>query len=273
MPELPEVEQVRKTLLPHIVGKLIKRVEVRLPRLIKHPAPESFADILVGQSLADIKRKGKYLTIEFNTNLKLVVHLRMTGALIVTDSDAEEPDYAKVKFELTGGKTLWFCDIRTFGSLHLIVNDDIRVSGYDKLGPEPGSNEFNSEYLQNICLKRAAAIKGIILNQEIIAGLGNIYADEALAVAGILPQRPAASLNKKEIDNLVKGINKVIKQGIENHGTTFRNYKDGDGKQGTNQNYLLVYGRKGQLCKKCGKELVGTKVAGRGTTYCPHCQR
>ena len=272
MPELPEIEQVRKTLTPHILNKLIKRVEIRLPRIIKHPSPEVFADILVGQCIRDLKRNGKYLTLEFGTNIKLIIHLRMTGSLIVTASEDEEPAYAKVKFELTGGKTLWFCDIRTFGSMHLIVNDDISIAGYDNLGPEPGTKELTVDYLQEVLKKRSAAIKGVILNQEIIAGLGNIYADEALATAGILPQRSADSLSRKEIEKLLKGVNKVIKQGIKNHGTTFRNYKDGNGNQGQNQNYLLVYGRKGQPCKKCGGELLGTKVAGRGTTYCPNCQ-
>jgi len=272
MPELPEIEQVRKTLTPHILNKIIKRVEIRLPRMIKHPSPEAFAEILVGQCIRDLKRRGKYLTFEFGTNIKLIAHLRMTGALIVTEDDAPEPEYAKIKFELTGGKTLWFCDIRTFGTLHLVINDDVRLTGFDNLGPEPGTKELNVSYLQEILKKRKASIKGIILDQEVIAGLGNIYADEALAVAGILPQRSGDSLNEKEVEKLIKAVNKVIKQGIKNHGTTFRNYKDGDGNQGRNQDYLLVYGRKGKPCKKCGTELVGTKVAGRGTTYCPECQ-
>ncbi|MEG1345341.1 MAG: bifunctional DNA-formamidopyrimidine glycosylase/DNA-(apurinic or apyrimidinic site) lyase [Acidaminococcaceae bacterium] len=273
MPELPEVEQVRKTLIPHIVGKIIKKVEVRLPRLIQHPSAETFANVLVGQCIQAVKRKGKYLTLEFQTNLKLVIHLRMTGALIATAQGAEEPAYAKVKFELTGDQTLWFCDIRTFGTLHLIINDDISIEGYDTLGPEPFSPELTPEYLQTVCQKRKAAIKGVILDQKVIAGLGNIYADEALATAGILPQKPANSLSEKELARLIKGINKVIKQGIKNHGTTFRDYKDGEGKQGSNQHYLLVYGRGGEPCKKCGRLLATTKVAGRGTTYCPHCQQ
>lgn len=273
MPELPEIEQVRKTLKPHIVNKMVKHVDIRLPRMIKHPAPENFADILVGQSVRELKRRGKYLIIEFNTNLRLVIHLRMTGALVAADSDVAEPPYAKVRFDLTGDKTLWFCDIRTFGTMHLIVNDDISLPGLEKLGPEPGSSEFSAEYLEKIVKNRTGAIKGVLLNQEAVAGLGNIYVDEALAHAGILPQKPARSLSRKELKELVASVNKVIRQGIKNHGTTFRNYVDGNGTQGTNQHHLLVYGRKGQPCKKCGRQLIGTKVAGRGTTYCANCQR
>lgn len=273
MPEMPEVEQVRKTLAPHIIGKLIKKVEVRLPRLIQHPSAEVFADILVGQTIRDITRKGKYLTIEFYTNLRLVIHLRMTGSLIAVNEEMPEPDYAKVKFELTGGENLWFCDIRTFGTLHLIINNDIEIEGYNTLGPEPLSDELNTIYLAKALEKRKAAIKGVILDQKIIAGLGNIYADEALATAKILPTRPANSLSKNEISHLVRGINAVIRQGIDNKGTTFRDYKDGEGNKGTNQEHLLVYGRGGKACKKCGTILSNIKVAGRGTTYCPKCQK
>ena len=272
MPELPEIEQVRKTLTPHIINKLIKRVEVRLPRMIKHPTAEQFADVLVGQSIVDVKRNGKYLSLVFATNLKLVMHLRMTGALIVTEEDAPEPPYAKVKFELTGGKTLWFTDIRTFGALHLIINDDSVVGGLETLGPEPLTKELTKEYLLGIFKRRKGPIKGVILDQKVIAGLGNIYADEALFVAGILPDRNADLVTAEECEKLIAAINQVIAQGIKNHGTTFRDYKDGNGNQGSNQKYLLAYGRKGKPCKNCGAILEGSKVAGRGTTFCPYCQ-
>ena len=203
MPELPEIEQVRKTLTPHILNKIIKRVEIRLPRMIKHPSPEAFADILVGQCIRDLKRKGKYLTFEFGTNIKLIAHLRMTGALIVTDSEDEEPEYAKIKFELTGDKTLWFCDIRTFGTLHLVINDDVRLPGFDNLGPEPGTKELNVPYLQEILKRRKASIKGIILDQEVVAGLGNIYADEILFASKINPKSYADRLTKPKLKEII----------------------------------------------------------------------
>lgn len=273
MPELPEVEQVKKTLSPHIINHIIEKTEVNLPRLIKYPDADTFCRQLCGRKIIAIERRGKYLTLVCDQNMRVVVHLRMTGALIVTEGDgAVPPPYAKIHFTLSGGMNLWFTDIRTFGSLHLITAGDIKLAGYDNLGPEPCSKEFTAEYLAAACKRHSGPIKGVILKQEIIAGLGNIYADEALFAAGILPNRPANTLTAEEIAALVQAVNAVITQGIKNRGTTFRDYKDGNGEQGMNQNYLAVYGKKGQPCKKCHTVLCGTKVAGRGTTYCPHCQ-
>lgn len=272
MPELPEVEQVKITLSPHVVGKKIIAVEVRLPRLIKYPGSDIFAEKIVGKTVEGIERRGKYLRLNLGQELYLLVHLRMTGALLVVKKSAAEPLYAKIKFALSGDEDLWFTDVRTFGTLYLIDHDDKVIEGYASLGPEPLSVKLTEEYLEAICLKKSAAIKGVILDQKVIAGLGNIYADEALFFAGILPQRPANSLNKLEITKLIEAINKVIAQGIKNHGTTFRNYQDADGNQGDNVKHLFAYGRKGEKCKVCGENMCGMKVAGRGSTYCSKCQ-
>lgn len=273
MPEMPEVEQVRKTLLPHIKGKTIKNIEINLARLIKYPSPEEFIAGLTGKTILDVGRRGKYLVLKTGENQKLIVHLRMTGSLIAQDADKPEPPYAKIKFELTDGVTMWFCDIRTFGTLYLVTNNDAYIEGYETLGPEPLSEGFTAGYMRPVIAKSRKPIKTLILEQTFIAGLGNIYADECLALSGILPMRTANTLTYEEIDRLHDAINKVIAQGIANRGTTFRDYKDGEGNKGDNQNHLLVYGRKGLCCKMCGGELLGTKVGGRGTTYCPHCQK
>lgn len=273
MPEMPEVEQVRKTLLPHIKGKTIKNIEINLARLIKYPSPEKFIAGLTGKTILDVGRRGKYLVLKTGENQKLIVHLRMTGSLIAQDADKPEPPYAKIKFELTDGVTMWFCDIRTFGTLYLVTNNDAYIEGYETLGPEPLSEDFTADYMRPVIAKSRKPIKTLILEQTFIAGLGNIYADECLALSGILPMRTANTLTDEEIDRLHDAINKVIAQGIANRGTTFRDYKDGEGNKGDNQNHLLVYGRKGLCCKMCGGELLGTKVGGRGTTYCLHCQK
>ena len=273
MPELPEVEQVRATLIPNVVGKIIKKVKVIRSDIIKHPSAEKFCNIIVGQTISDIDRKGKYLIINFMTNIKLVIHLRMTGALMALSNEEKEPKYASICFELTGDVNLWYTDIRRFGTMHLIVNDDIKIPGLENLGPEPFAKELTGEYLFEICKHRRIAIKGVILEQNIIAGLGNIYADEALAKACILPQRKAKTLTLRECRTLVEAINVVIKQGILNHGTTFRDYKDGNGNKGSNQYHLQVYGRSGEKCKNCSTILLKDKVAGRSTTYCPNCQK
>ena len=273
MPELPEVEQVRKTLVPHIQGKKITGVEVYLPRLIKHPTVPEFIEGLVGKTIQQVGRRGKYLVLQTDVDQQLIVHLRMTGALIAQDSALEAPAYAKIKFSLTDGVTLWFTDIRTFGTLYLVTGQDAYIEGYETLGPEPLSPGFTPEYLYERSCKSRKAIKTFILDQKIIAGLGNIYADECLATAGIKPMRLANSLSLEEIKAVQEAANKVIAQGIKNRGTTFRDYKDGEGKQGSNQKYLLVYGRGGKPCSKCGELLSTTKIGGRGTTYCEHCQR
>ena len=272
MPELPEVEQVRKTLSPHVVGKKIKALDIRLKRLIHHPSANEFEKKVVGKTITSIDRHGKYLKVNLDKDLYILIHLRMTGALMAVPKKAPEPSYAKIEFTLTGDYNMWFTDIRTFGTLDLIDHNDYVVEGFSTLGPEPCTKELRAKYLYGITQKAKGPIKALILNQKVIAGLGNIYADEALFVSGILPMRLASTLTLKDCESLVKAINKVIKQGIKNHGTTFRDYKDGEGNQGSNQKHLFVYGRRLEGCLKCGRELSYTKVAGRGTTYCSKCQ-
>lgn len=273
MPEMPEVEQVRKTLTPHIKGKKIIDIEIYLDRLIQHPSPEAFIKGLLGKTILELGRKGKYLVLQTDINQQLIVHLRMTGALIAQASDAPMPKYAKIKFVLTDNTTMWFTDIRTFGTLYLVTEGDKYIDGFETLGPEPLSQGFSSAYLAPLAAKSKKPIKTFILDQKIIAGLGNIYADECLALSKILPMRLANTLSRAEIDSLCEAINVVIAQGIKNRGTTFRDYKDGEGNKGDNQNHLLVYSRAGQPCKNCGQTLLQTKIGGRGSVYCQFCQK
>ena len=199
MPEMPEVEQVRKTLAPHVEGKKITSVEVYLDRLIKHPTAAEFVKGLVGKTISKIGRKGKYLVMHTDVNQKLIVHLRMTGALMAQKSELPAPAYAKIKFTLTDGITMWFTDIRTFGTLYLVTNDDAYIEGYETLGPEPLSEGFTAEYLEPLASNSRKPVKTFILDQKVIAGLGNIYADECLALSGILPMRLANTLSHDEI--------------------------------------------------------------------------
>ena len=273
MPEMPEVEQVRKTLAPHILNKTIAKVEVYLERLIKFPAADKFAAALAGRTITGVGRRGKYLVLHTDAGQQLIVHLRMTGALLALPEGSGEPPYAKIKFALTDGSAMWFTDIRTFGTLYLVTGGDCYIEGYETLGPEPLSEDFTADYLAPLAAKSHRAVKSFILDQRNIAGLGNIYADECLALSHILPMRPACSLSREEVERLCVAVNEVIAQGIRNRGTTFRDYKDGEGNKGSNQEHLLVYGRGGEPCRECGAALTATKVGGRGTVYCSHCQK
>lgn len=274
MPELPEVEQVRRSLLPLIKGKKILKADVRLIRMIHHPDLPEFIAGVEGRTITDVRRKGKYLTLLLDDGRYILVHLRMTGALLVTPREALEPAFAKVRFTLTDGTDLWLTDIRTFGTLCLCGGADTwQDRGFAGLGPEPLSSDFTEAYLKEKLKKSHRMVKCFILDQHKIAGMGNIYADEALAVAGIRPTRYTDELALRQIHALYEAINRVIAQGLHNHGTTFRNYQDANGQMGNNKDFLLVYGRKGLPCKTCGAKLKQIKVGGRGSVYCPHCQK
>jgi len=270
---MPEVEQVRKTLAPNIEGKKILAVEIYLERLIKYPQPDAFIKGLVDKTISSVGRRGKYLVLHTAPKQQLIVHLRMTGALLAQPSAAPAPAYAKIKFTLSDDVTMWFTDIRTFGTLYLVTDNDTYIEGFETLGPEPLSEGFTAAYLLPLAQKSKKAIKSFILDQQIIAGLGNIYADESLFAAGIRPTKRVSRMTKKEWERLAIAIKEVIQSALRHHGTTFRNYQDADGKMGDNFRYLKVYHRGGKPCPLCGKTLTKTKVAGRGTVYCAHCQK
>lgn len=272
MPELPEVEQVRKTLTPHIKNKTIAQIEIYVERLIKKPTADEFSKTLLGKTIRGLARKGKYLIFDIDGDWDLVVHLRMTGALIHTATD-ELPKYARIKFLLTDGSVLWYCDTRTLGTLHLLAKGEKCIAGLDNLGVEPIATEFTLEYFSHVLSSKKNKIKGLLLDQSFIAGLGNIYVDEALFLAKILPERTANSLTTDEISALYKTVITVIKQGIINKGTTFRDYRDGDGNKGSNQDNLFVYGRSGKPCLLCSSIIEYKKVAGRGSAFCRNCQK
>ena len=273
MPELPEVEQVRISLLPHITGKTIEKVRVDLPKMILHPDPGTFVQKLQGARFTGVERRGKYLRLDLEKGDWLLIHLRMTGALLALPKTAPEPPHTRMVFYLSGDENLYFSDIRTFGVAALVGEDEWKDKGYESLGPEPLDPVLTPEYLREKARGKTAVVKAFILDQTIIAGLGNIYADEALFAAGIRPTRRVNRMTRKDWEALALAIKGVIRQGLEHHGTTFRNYQDADGHMGDNRLYLQVYHRKGLPCKHCGTLLKQIKVAGRGSVYCPRCQK
>ena len=274
MPEMPEVETIRKTINTKIAGRTIKNIDILLPRLIKYPEPEKYKKMLIGQKIIAMQRRGKYLIMKMSNAAEAVFHLRMTGRLCYSSNDINEDKYKRVIFELDNGDKFIYADTRTLGTLHCINKDEIsKIKGLYELGSEPLSTEFTLEYLEKKLQNNNSKIKSFLLNQKNIAGLGNIYVDEALFIAGIYPEIKANMVPADKIIKLYNAVNKVIADGIRDGGTTFRDYVDGDGKKGQHQNNLFVYGREKEKCRKCGTIIKKIKVAGRGTCFCPKCQK
>ncbi|MGN1402574.1 MAG: DNA-formamidopyrimidine glycosylase [Bacillus sp. (in: firmicutes)] len=274
MPELPEVETVRKTLEQLVVGKEIKLVEVLWPNIIKEPVEhEQFSDALKGQVIESMGRRGKFLLFNM-TDLVMVSHLRMEGKYGVFPADDPFEKHTHVLFTFTDGTQLRYKDVRKFGTMHLFKKGD----EFDRmpllhLGPEPLSDEFTPAFFKQAVSKTIRSIKAVLLDQTIVVGVGNIYVDESLFRARIHPERKASSLSDEEYVRLVGAVKDTLAEAIEQGGSTIRSYVNSQGQIGMFQQQLYVYGRKGEACKSCGTLIEKTKVAGRGTHICPSCQK
>ncbi|KLU40698.1 MAG: bifunctional DNA-formamidopyrimidine glycosylase/DNA-(apurinic or apyrimidinic site) lyase [Limnochordia bacterium] len=274
MPELPEVETVRRTLEPYVLNRPICRVEVLYPRALQDTSPKEFSKALEGSSFVELRRRGKYLLFEVSTGLYMVVHLRMTGRLIVVSSNQVPIEkHTAAIFQFGEGSELRFVDQRKFGTINLLPPERLMdIRGLREMGPEPLGDEFTPRYLARILKGRKAPIKSVLLDQRRIAGLGNIYADEALFAAGIHPERPGGDLTLRETEELFHAVRSVLTDAVANQGTTFRDYRTGTGREGSFQNKLQVYGRKGEPCLRCGQALQHVRIGGRTSVFCPHCQ-
>jgi formamidopyrimidine-DNA glycosylase len=274
MPEMPEVETIRRTLSGKVEGRKIARVDIGLSRLIKWPTAAEFQAMITEREIVRLDRRGKYLLFYLDNQLVLIIHLRMTGRIYYVTPDTAFDKFTHIVFRFDNGDALVYADTRTLGTLYLMPQNELwRIAGLATMGPEPLSDEFTQEYFADMLSKRQATIKSILLNQKLIGGLGNIYVDEALAIAGIDPERRANSINKTEVKYLFQAVNQVIADGIAHGGTTFRDYRDGRGQSGSHQHHLQVYGRANQPCQRCGAIIARKEVAGRGTHYCPNCQK
>jgi formamidopyrimidine-DNA glycosylase len=274
MPELPEVETIRRTLQNLVVGKTIDNVQVHWPKIVKKPVEvEQFKDALIGETITDVNRRGKFLIINLNT-YALVSHLRMEGKYGLFNSDEPYDKHTHVIFHFTDGTELRYRDVRKFGTMHLFLkgeeNNDLPLS---QLGPEPFSSSFTNQYLQGKLKKTERKIKPVLLDQTIVTGLGNIYVDEALFRAKIHPERKANTLNSDELINLHQEIIATLSEAVEKGGSTIRSYVNSQGEIGMFQLQLLAYGRKGEECKRCGTPIEKIVTAGRGTHFCPNCQK
>lgn len=273
MPELPEVETIRRHLADKVTERVIKEVDLLLPRLIKWPSSGEFQAILTGKRIKKLGRRGKYLLFYLEDDFVLVIHLRMTGRLYFIQAGAERDKYTRILFTFDNQDTLQYADTRTLGTLYLMKERELwRISGLQHMGPEPLTAEFTEAYFSDRLKKRQGKIKPLLLDQTLVSGLGNIYADESLALAGIHPEKSAAQLTERECKVLYAAVNQVIAEGIADGGTSFRDYRDGNGQRGEHQKHLRVYGRHNEPCCVCGTPISKIVVAGRGTHYCPRCQ-
>ncbi|MBP1044552.1 DNA-formamidopyrimidine glycosylase [Vagococcus sp. BWB3-3] len=273
MPELPEVEAVRTGLEQLILGKEIDQVQVFWPRIIETPEVESFKIKLIGEKVEAISRRGKFLIFHF-THYEMVSHLRMEGKYEYHQQTDELAKHTHVMFDFTDGTQLRYLDVRKFGRMTLLPKGlASEYSGILKLGPEPVPATFLLKPFTAGLKKSSKAIKPLLLDQKLVTGLGNIYVDEALYEAKIHPEQPADTLTSKEVAALYQSIIDVLARAVEAGGTTIRTYKNALGEAGKFQVSLNVYGQTGLPCPRCGTAIIKTKVAQRGTHYCPACQK
>ena len=272
MPEMPEVETVRRTLLPLIKGKTIKEVTVWYPKIITGDAKE-FKQQLVGKKITTIDRYAKYLLIRLSGNLTVVSHLRMEGKYRLVKINTKKDKHDHVQIVFSDNSALRYNDVRKFGRMQLIKTGTEREkTGISKLGAEPNSAAFTVSYLQNGLARKKKNIKNTLLDQSVVAGLGNIYVDEVLWETKIHPLSQANTIPAEKVAQLHDNINSLIELAIAERGTTVHTYLDANGKTGGFQKMLQVYGHKGEPCVRCGTPLEKIKVNGRGTTFCPKCQ-
>ncbi|MCF1584467.1 DNA-formamidopyrimidine glycosylase [Tetragenococcus koreensis] len=275
MPELPEVETVRKGLVRLVQDKTIAEVVVRWPRIIEFPTVDEFCQELVGQRIETITRRGKFLLFKL-TDFDLISHLRMEGKYeYFSEKNNPQPDkHTHVIFKFSDGSQLHYNDVRKFGRMTLVATGQgVLYKGIQQLGPEPIIEEFLlGDFVEKLQCS-SSLIKPLLLNQKVVAGLGNIYTDEALWLAKIHPQQPARTLNKTEIKRLHQAIIEVLTKAVKVGGTTIRTYKNALGEAGSFQMELNVYAKTSEPCPRCKTPIVKIKVAQRGTHFCPHCQK
>lgn len=274
MPELPEVETIRRELQPALTGRKISGCSVLRPDIVGYPPKTDLCKLLAGETVTDVRRRAKYLVVDFAGRRQMIFHLRLSGALIIGGSTAPVPKFTRLILEF-GGRRLYFVEPRALGRVYIVAPGERprALKGFFELGREPVEDGFDTAYLRMKIGRRRAYIKTLLLDQKICAGVGNIYSDEALFAAGIRPRRRAAALSRNEIYRLVRVLRKVIARGIAHLGTSVSDYVRTDGARGNFQKLLKVYGKEGEPCPSCGTPIKITKIAGRSSRYCPHCQR
>jgi len=275
MPELPEVETVCRGLRNRIIGDSIELVEVLRKDSIAYPSPELFTTALQGHVFHSVRRRGKYILIDLDKSAGLVCHLRMSGRFLISDKNRSDNVFLRVRIILKSGWQLHFEDMRVFGRLWYVPSgktfEEI-VPTLGELGIEP-LPDLQAKDLAKLFKERKQSIKSALLDQRMLAGVGNIYADESLFQAGIHPSRVSGSLKRGELEKLAKSIREILAQAIVSGGTTLRDYTSSEGVNGRYQDQAWVYGRTGKSCRNCGKAIECIRIAGRSSHFCPTCQK
>jgi formamidopyrimidine-DNA glycosylase len=267
MPELPEVETIRAQLAPQLEGRTLARVEILDPRLTRPHDLFEVAEELEGDRIVAVERRGKYLVLRLESGLGLLVHLRMTGGF-----HWRETTHERAVLELDDGRRLAYRDVRRFGTWLVLEGAELDPYLAAKHGPEPLGRRFTSRWLGEQLARRRAPLKAVLLDQRVVAGLGNIYADEALWRARLGPLRPASTLAPDEVRRLHRAIRAALLTGIERQGSTLSDYRTPDGGSGAMQDEFRVYGRAGEPCPRCRTAIAKARAGGRGTWFCPRCQ-
>jgi formamidopyrimidine-DNA glycosylase len=277
MPELPEVESLRRILVRSAVGRTIVSARVGEARL-RRRVTANFAEAVAGRRIVNLSRRAKYLIVELDGDHVMLVHLGMSGSLTHRRGDFRgedfDPRHDHLEFALDDSTRLVFNDPRRFGLVRLVARADLgSIAELKGIGPEPLSRDFNAEYLAAKARGKKVAIKNLIMDQRIVAGIGNIYAAEVLFRAGVRPTRRAGRVTRAEIDKIVAAVPPILRAAIGSRGTTFRSYRDSRGRPGRFAKRLCVYGREGEPCYTCSTPIRNVVVGQRASFYCPTCQR
>jgi formamidopyrimidine-DNA glycosylase len=275
MPELPEVETIRRQLAPAVEGRVLEELEVLDARWCEPAPPAEVADAVRSRRIEALSRRGKYLIWELEDEVYLAMHLRMTGNLLMlpAEEDLDTRPHLRARLVFDSGKRVLFVDVRRFGTgIVLLGHDTLKDYFSARLGVEPLSPDFTAEALRALARGRRAPVKAFLLSQERVAGVGNIYADEALFRARIHPLRPVGSLKRAQIEALRDAVVESLEAGIDAKGATIDDFRHTDGAEGTFQDRFLIYGREGEPCVRCGTIVKKIRVAGRGTYVCEHDQ-
>lgn len=272
MPEMPEVETVRRGLISQVKGRKITNVEIRYQNLITGDVGQ-FKEFVTGTTITDIGRRAKFLLIHLDNGYTIISHLRMEGRYRISADSSAIDKHSHAIFTLDNGQKMIYNDVRKFGRMQLWNTDDLENNkSIQKLGPEPLSTAFTFNNLKPRIMRHRKDIKTVLLDQSVMSGLGNIYVDEVLWKVKIHPETPANHLNDTDIQNIIEVSNEEMEKAIASGGSTVRSYVDATGHKGNMQNSLKVYGKEGTPCPRCGTDIEKIKVGGRGTHFCPKCQ-